>query len=117
MSSYLTESNELLAEAQKLAAGFQKSSLYQDYCRHKKTLEADPLLMGKVEAFKSGRMELESKRMQEGSVSFDEEKRIAQQYTELSLHPAAGAFLLCEYELLQLYKQAFDILSEACVME
>ena len=117
MPAMMNESKDLLNDTRNLAARFKNSGLYRDYLRHKKALENDTVLFERVMAYKKSRIELESKRLQEAYVSFDEEKRLAYQYTELSLHPEAGAFLACEFELLKLYEQAFDILSEACEIE
>jgi len=116
MSDYRTEATAIIKAAEELAGRFQNSNLYKDYRQYKKILAEDPLLLERVMVFKKNQFELESKRMREGSVSFDEEKRVANQYTELSLHPMAGAFLACEHELLYLYRQAMDIICEACEM-
>ena len=113
----MTETAAILKDAQALAQCFQNSGLYRDYCYHKKALENDPLTFAQVKAFKDSQLKLESKRLREGSVAFDEEKRLSHQYTDLSLHPIAGAFLACEYELLELYRQALDIICEACDVE
>ena len=113
----MTETAALLEGSRELAGRFKDSELYQNYCRHKKNLESDPPLLAQIEAYKKSQFELETKRLREGSVSFDEEKRVAHQYTQLSLSPVAGAFLTCEHELLELYRQALDTLCEACEIE
>ena len=117
MSAAIEEVKEieaLLDASRRLAYSFKNSALYRDYLYYKKELEAEPALLERVLAFKKSRFELESKRLQEGHVSFEEERRVAHQYTDLSLNSVSNAFLLCEYKLLKLYEQAFDILSEAC---
>ena len=100
--------------AQKLADLFESSDLYQEYCCHKKAIEQDPLLMERVVSYKKIQMELETKRLRDGSVDFHEEKQVAHLYTELSLHPIVGAYLECEHELLELYRHVLDTVCDVC---
>ena len=109
----MIESTILLEDAKRLADRFQASDLYKNYQHHKNALEKDPLLQERVTTYKRYRYDLERKRLDEGYVSFEEEKRVAHQYTELSLHPLAGPFLACEFELLNLYRQTLDVICEA----
>jgi len=117
MTDYATEASEIKNAAGELAERFKNSHLYRDYREYKKILEEDPLLAERVVVFKKSQMELEMKRMREGGVSFDEEKRVAYQYSDLLLHPAAKAFLACEYELLGLYQEVMDVICGACEMD
>ena len=103
----------LVEGAERLAEKFRNSQLLKDYSRHKKSLELDPELYERVLAYQKNRFEHEYKR-ENGNVNFDEEKRLAYYYTELSLHPVAGPFLASESEFLQLYRKAMDIIFEAC---
>jgi len=105
---------DIVEETEKLAAVLQGSKMYEEYKRYKTELQAEPLLLERVQVYKNAQMELESKRLQNGSVSFDEERRLAATYSELSLHPLAGAYLRLEYQMLQMYKRLFDVLTEAC---
>jgi len=107
----------LLEETAQLAEKFQNSDIYLDYCRSKELLKNDTTMLDRLKEYKKIQHELEIKRLQEGTISFDEEKRLAHLYSELSLHPIAGSFLAAEHELLQLYRKALDSLSEACDME
>ena len=108
---------DMLETARILAGQFRDSGLYRDYCNRKKALEANPLLFERIRAYKKCQYELESKRLNEGGVSFDEERRVAYQYTDLSLDPVAGAFLDSEHELLEAYRIVLDIISEACEID
>ena len=108
---------DLMKNAKALASQFKDSKLYMDYQHHKNSLQNNPLLLERVMAYKENQFAIEAKRLQEGHIGFDEEKRVAHQYTELSLDPVAGAFLACEYELLEVYKQVLDIICEACEMD
>ncbi|MCL2398323.1 MAG: YlbF family regulator [Defluviitaleaceae bacterium] len=117
MSHYSIENPDIKSiklAAQKLAVLFEGSDLYKNYCLHKKAIEQDPLLMERVINYRKNQIELETKRLRDGTVSFAEEKQVAILYTELSLHPIAGDFLACEYELLELYRNVLDIISDAC---
>ena len=102
----------LLESAQKIATELQNSNLYKEYKKNKEALENDPLLLERVRAFKKMQLEFESKRLTNSNLSFEEEKRIAHQYTELSLSPVAADFLSCEYELLDTYRQIVDTIYE-----
>ena len=108
----------ILEHAEQLAALFKDSDLYRDYCTYKEALNGeDAELAEKIAAYKKSRFELESKRLKNGSVSFEDEKRLAHYYTELSLHKTAGLFLEKEYELLDLYRRVMDIISDACEID
>jgi len=117
MTGYNNENASLMEDAQKLAKRFKDSALYRDYLQYKNAIAADPDLLSKVQAYKKSSLELETKRLRDGTVAFDEEKRMSYKYTELSLHPEARAFLDCEYELLLLYRQSLDIICEACQID
>jgi len=114
MSQYDIDSTKILLVAEKLGELFHKSELYKDYCQYKKTLENDPFLLERVAVYKKAQFDLETRRLQGDYISLDDEKRMSYHYTELSLHPIAGKFLTCEYELLNLYRRAMDIVSDAC---
>lgn len=107
----------ILAGARAMAEDFKNSFLYRDYLLNKKALKNDPLLYERVVAYKGIQSELEGKRLKSGSVGFEEEKRVAREFSELSLDPVAGAFLACEYELLELYREVLDTICEACEIE
>jgi len=99
--------------AEELGKQFSNSELYQDYCKYKTELENNPPLMERVAAFKIAQMELETRRHQNNeALSFDDEKRILYQYTELCLNPIVRAFLSTEQELLSLYRQVMDAICE-----
>jgi len=104
--------SQLLKDARNLAANFRNSTVYLDYKKAKYALESDPLLLERVKAYKENSLALEMKRMTEGAVSFDEEKRVAHQYSELSLQPVCGAFLACEFEMMRVYKEVMDAVGE-----
>ena len=106
----------IIKSANELAELFKISDLYKDYLRYKKALEEDPLLTERVAAYKKLQMALELKRLEHGTADFEEEKHVAHYYAELSLHPIAGPFLGCEHSLLDLYRQVFDIITDACEM-
>ena len=107
------EADALLHMAEELGKIFSESKLYQDYCKYKIELEKNPLLMERVAAFKSAQMELETRRQQSSeALSFDDEKRILYQYTDLCLNPTARAFLMAEQELLDLYRRVMDLICE-----
>lgn len=113
-NSFVQETTTIIENARTLANNFRNNVLHKDYCRYKKAVEEDPLLLKRVVDYKKIQLELESKRLADGSVGFDEEKRVAHQFSELSLHPVAGPFLAYEYELLNLYRQVFKIIDESC---
>ncbi|MCL2015516.1 MAG: YlbF family regulator [Defluviitaleaceae bacterium] len=113
----LTSTATILENAKNLAADFSNSFLYSEYCRYKSEMQANPELLAKVEQYKQAQIALETHRLTHGSVDFNEERKIANQYTELTLHPIAGEFLQCEHQLLQLFATVFDIVNDACVME
>ena len=106
----------ILKSARELANLFKTSDLYKDYLQYQKALDEDPLLKERVTAYKKLQRDLETKRLKHGTVNFEEEKHVAHYYTELSLHPVAGPFLASENSLLDLYRQVFDIITEACEM-
>ena len=106
----------IIKSANELADLFKTSDLYKGYLQYKKALEEDPLLTERVAAYKKLQRTLEIKRLEHGTADFEEEKHVAHYYAELSLHPVAGPFLAYEYGLLDLYRQVFDIITEACEM-
>ncbi|MCL1986995.1 MAG: YlbF family regulator [Firmicutes bacterium] len=110
----LIETEFILTESKKLATHFRNSTLYHKYCDYKNQLESDSALLAQVKAYKQNQIELETKRLANGNVDFNEEKQVSQQYTDLTLHPIAGEFLHCEYELLQLFATVFDIINDSC---
>ena len=118
-TSVIKETGSILEDAKKLASRFKNSDLYKDYCRYKNKLEIeDPPLMERVRAYKKSQIDLEVKRLKEGHlINLGEEKQVAYEYTELSLHPTAGAFLALEFELLELYRKTLDVICEACEIE
>jgi len=105
---------ELLDKTRSLSAEFAESGLYLDYLKCKEALLADAEVLRRVRDYKTVQMSFEAKRLNGGQVSFDEEKRVAGLYTELSLNPVAGAYLAAEYAMLKLYEAAFDALNDAC---
>ena len=108
----------ILENAGQLAELFKNSDLYRDYCAYKEALKnEDTEISEKITAYKKSQYELETKRLKNGSVSFEDEKRLAHYYTELSLHKTAGPFLEKEYELLDLYRKVMDIISDACEID
>lgn len=107
----------LLSDARALAGKLQSSELYRSYCLSKNDLLKDPLLLERVKAYKSIQWELEIKRLKEGGVGFEEEKRVSREYIELSLNPVAKTYLDCEHELLALYRETMDIICEACDLD
>jgi len=118
MSQYLPELAGLMAEINHLAERFNQSALYHDFQHSKKLLEEDPVLLARVKEYKKVQTEFEYKRLHGDSMTnFDEEKYVSSLYTELSLCKVAGAFLVAENALLELYRQAFDTLCEACDLE
>jgi len=114
---YKNEFESIVGAAKDLAALFEGSLLYKDYLKYKQALELDPDLLERVKAYKKISMDLELKRLRDNGVSFDEERRIAYQHSELKLHQAAGDFLSCEQKLLDLYKQVMVLISDACEMD
>ena len=111
------EQSKIMEAARSLAALFASSAIYRDYLQYKQALQDDPPLLERVKAFKEVQTDLEFKRINNGFVTFDEERRIAHQFTELSLHPVAGPFLTCEHSLLNLYRDVMDTISEVCEIE
>jgi len=118
MSQYLPELAGLTADINHLAERFSQSAPYRDFQHYKKLLEEDPVLLTRVKEYKKAQTEFEYKRLRgESMVNFDEEKHVSNLYTELSLNKVAGAFLAAENALLELYRQAFDTLCDACDLD
>lgn len=101
---------DMLETAQKLATKIKDSDLYKKYNEAKKILENNPLLLERVRAYKKVQFELEAKRLKNGKVGFEEEKYVAHQYSQLSLHPITGDYLKHEYEFLNTYRQIIDVI-------
>ena len=106
----------LTEEAYLLANKIRSSSLYQNYLVHRNVIEKDTALMERVRAFKRAQIALETKRSLSG-ITFEEEKQVSHLYTELSLHPIAGAFLDAENQIATLYRSIVDSIYDGCELE
>jgi hypothetical protein len=106
----------LMARVRGLADAFAKSSLYADYLVYKADIERDPILSLRVSVFKEAQAEYE-RMLAEGTVAFDDEKRISHMYAELMLDGSAGPYLECETKLLDLYRNTLDTLAAACMLD
>jgi cell fate (sporulation/competence/biofilm development) regulator YlbF (YheA/YmcA/DUF963 family) len=107
------DSIELMGAATKLADALKESRLYAAYRKSRIQLERHPEVAARLKQFKQMHREYEARE----SPGFDEEKAISHQYTVLTRHPAAAAFLEREQALLKVYGQVADLIDEAWDMD
>ena len=114
MCIYKNEADAIMAAASQLADMFAESQIYSDYKNNRLALESDPLLLERVDVYKKMQFSLETRRLQGEEINFDEEKHVAYHYSQLMLDHVASAFLESEFELLDLYKRALDVVCGTC---
>ena len=109
--------DEIISAAQALANALRSSKLYADYRRGRLRLAEHPELSSRILDFKKKQTAFEMKRMQNQSVTFEEEKYISHLYSELMQNEYAKNFLDAEDAFLTDYGRAMEIIASACEID
>ncbi len=113
----MTDRDEIITAARKLAETFKDSVIYNDYQAALLTVRGRPQLFSKLKEFKQTQVEIESKYTSDNPIPFEEEKVISHRYAQLINDPDAAAFLSNEKAMLEAYVNALDIIDEVLDIE
>ena len=106
--------DKVIEAAENLAAEYKNSAAYKEYARLKKIIEKDPGLKSAVDSFYKASEAHEIKRMNGGTIPFDDERIMSNKYTELWLNETGHKFMAAKKELKAALVRIYGIIETNC---
>lgn len=100
--------NNTLNIADKMLLSINESDVYKNYINAKEKIKADKVLLDKMREFKQKHVQLQSKRLNNEYIDFNEENEVSRIYFYLLQNPLANSYFKCEQELTSLISDIFS---------
>ncbi len=103
--------DKIIDMAQDLGKGISNSECYQTYLRYKKQVEKKPALMNKITELRHLQLELQLRRQSDQIVSMEEERRLGDLYSEVTLDEDGSGLWQYEGKVLKILQDTFETIS------
>ena len=105
---------KIIEKAAELTAEFVNCDAYKEFLRLNGELSGQPEMMNKIETFYKASESLELRRARGEHISFDEERLLSNQYTEIWLNETGRDYMNTKNGLLKTLDDVFKMIEADC---